>query len=123
MVGLEVTVLLLLPLPVLSHFESVPRPPPMCAQRLDGALFDALYEVIETTALWLALPGLATRVEDLVHLLEHLALCFGGREEDVDQREPVKGAEDHVDLPRDVVQHWRHGEAQDAVPEPVGGHG
>jgi len=90
------------------------------ARRLDGALLDALRQVVEPAALGLPLPGLAARVEHVVHLLEQLALGLGRREEDVDQCEPVEGAEDHVQLPRDVVQHGRHGVAQDAVPEPVG---
>ncbi|KFY15389.1 hypothetical protein V491_05695 [Pseudogymnoascus sp. VKM F-3775] len=41
----------------------------------------------------------------------------------MDQGEPVEAAEDHVYFPRDVVEHRRHGEAQDAVPKPVGHHG
>ncbi|KFZ20049.1 hypothetical protein V501_00327 [Pseudogymnoascus sp. VKM F-4519 (FW-2642)] len=76
-------------------------------------------EVVRARALGLAVPRLALFVEDLVHLLEHLALSLGRREVDVRQGKEVEGAEEHVHSPLDIYQYRRHGEGENAVLELV----
>lgn len=110
---------------------------------LDLALLDLARQAVELGALELlvAAPGGDARVEDDVHLLERLALGFGGGEEHVDEGSAVERSEDHVPvkthpldcgevlwgkrgnshLPVDGPEKRGNGEGEGAVPGPVGG--
>jgi hypothetical protein len=88
---------------------------------LEVAGLDLLGQLVEPALLLDGLPGRAARVEDVVHLLERVALGLGGHEGHVDKGGAVEGREDHVHLPVDVPQQGRDAEGQDHVPEPVRG--
>ena len=61
---------------------------------LEVALLDIARDLVKARADLAGLPGRNTRVEDVVHLFESLALGLRRGQEHVDESEGVEGAED-----------------------------
>lgn len=88
---------------------------------LEVARLDIALQLVNSRTDFASLPSRDARVEDVVHLLESLALGLRSSEEHVDERQGIECAENHVHLPVDAPQQRWDSERKNAVPGPVAG--
>jgi hypothetical protein len=86
---------------------------------LDVASLDIALELIKPGVNLASPPSGNARVKHVIHLLQSFAFGLGRGEEHVNEGKGVEGAKNHIHLPVDAPQKWRHGESERAVPSPV----
>ena len=90
---------------------------------LEFAVLDVACDSVKTRLDFTGLPGRQTRVKDVVHLLQGLALRLWCGQKHVDESNGIEGTEDHIHLPVDGPQKRWDGEGKNTVPGPVGSSG